>query len=92
MIKEYRTTLINQHEIIEDYIQKLDEVLREHIQYEESILDEREMNRPSHHIDVKEKLDKHKEDHEKLQKLLNEFKKKIKKHILLFDKVHIHKL
>ena len=52
----------------------------------------KEMNRPSHHIDVKEKLDKHKEDHEKLQALLNEFKKKIKKHILLFDKVHIHKL
>ena len=44
MIKEYQTTLINQHEIIEDYIQKLDEVLHEHIQYEESILDEREMN------------------------------------------------
>jgi hypothetical protein len=92
MIKNYRKILGEQHDRIEEYIQKLQNAFKEHIHYEEYILEQRDKQRPPNHIPIKTKLDKHIEDHKNIKKELEKLKQIFEKHILLFDTLHIHKL
>lgn len=81
-----------QHSDLFTMIGKLRNAVKRHILDEEALLDMREKNRPKQHIDVTEKLEKHKTQHESFVKSLEELEKMFEKHIQDYDKIHIHRL
>ena len=81
-----------QHGDLFTMIKKLRKAVKRHILDEEALLDMRETNRPKNHIDVTEKLEKHKTQHESFVKSLEELEKMFEKHIQDYDKIHIHRL
>ena len=93
MIYEYEyDTIRSQHKDIFTLINYLRIIVKNHIDTENELLDYRFKKKPDTHIDIDDKILRHKDKHRLFIKMIDELESSFENHIKLYDKVHIHKL
>jgi hypothetical protein len=86
------SVIIYQHDAIAINFRILKEVLQNHIDSENILLDIRNECKPATHMDITQKIERHKQEHELFLQKINELEEEFINHIETYDKRHIHKL
>tara|TARA_Y100000591_G_C21638272_1_gene596449 strand:- start:13 stop:303 length:291 start_codon:yes stop_codon:yes gene_type:complete len=82
----------HQHDAININFDILKNILIQHIDYENYLLDYQKKNISNTHIDINEKIKQHKQKHyEFLQKIIN-MEKELNEHLKVYDYIHLHRL
>jgi len=86
------SVIVYQHDSIAINFRILKEVIQNHIDSENMLLDIRNECKPDLHMDVTDKINTHKREHELFLQKINELEEEFISHIETYDKRHIHKL
>ena len=81
-----------QHDAIKTNFDILKTVIHNHIDSENFLLDVRNEVKPDTHMDVNDKIKKHKEKHAEFLQKIYELELELDNHIKLYDIIHIHRL
>ena len=82
----------SQHKEIFTLINCLRKTVKKHIVTENELLEYRSKKKPDTHIDIDDKILRHKEQHEMFIRMIDKLESSFEKHIKIYDQVHIHKL